>query len=77
MVIIAVKPGGVVTGIYTDQLPWHRLGTLDVKRAAHVEFSNTEQGWTITLADGARVPGSWPTHGEALAIEKTIIESRL
>jgi hypothetical protein len=74
---IAVKVGGEVVGIYTDVLPWRRLGTLHVERASHVEFDAGRQGWTVTLSDGTILPGIWPLREDALREEHEAVERLL
>lgn len=74
---IVVKPGGLVVSLYTDKLPFSKIGRLSVERASNVEFDTALQGWTVTLADGTVLPGSWPDREAALAAEKRAVTAQL
>lgn len=43
---------GVLSTLYTDTLPLHELGQLEITRASNVEYDAHKQGWTVQLADG-------------------------
>lgn len=74
---IAVRPGGTVVGIYTDLLPWRRLGTLSVERASRVEFDAGLEGWTVEFSDGTALVGSWARRADALAAELEAVRAAL
>jgi len=74
---IAVKPGGLIVGVYTDKIQWRRLGEISVERAAHVEYDNKQEGWTVEMADGAVLPGTWTRREDALAAEREAVSASL
>jgi len=74
---IVVKPGGTVVGVYTDALPWRRLGALRVERAARVEFDVGLQRWTVELADGTLLPEKWIRREAALEAEREAVNAGL
>ena len=75
--VFRVDKDGNLIGLYTDSVPLRGLGKLDVERASNVEFDNTQQGWTITLADGTTLPGVFPTREAALSCEVSHVQDRL
>ncbi len=49
---IVVTPDGAARCVWTEALPLHELGRLDVKRAFSVEFDNQVQAWRVYDAMG-------------------------
>lgn len=45
--IIIIAPNGNARCVWTEVLPLHELGRLDVKRAFAVEFDNQVQAWRV------------------------------
>ena len=39
--------------LYTEVIPLQALGTLEVRRATHIEFNSTTQQWELRDATGA------------------------
>jgi len=64
-----ILPTGEVVCLYTDLIPLHALGPLQVTRASTVEFDEAAQGWQVTLCDGSRLPGTFRSRAEALTAE--------
>ena len=44
---LRITSDGNVTGLWDDQINWRSLGTLDVRRASHVEFCRRKQMWYV------------------------------
>ena len=39
--------------LYTEAIPLQSLGTLEVRRATHIEFHHATQQWEVKDTDGA------------------------
>ena len=39
--------------LYTEIIPLQSLGTLEMQRAAHIEFNHAAQQWEVKDTDGA------------------------
>ncbi len=44
---IQFKPDGTAQCLWTEVLPLHELGPLEITRASNVEFSNAKQQWEV------------------------------
>jgi hypothetical protein len=44
---ISFKPDGTAQCLWTDALPLHELGRLEIHRATNIEFNNTTQQWEV------------------------------
>jgi hypothetical protein len=44
---ISFKPNGTAQCLWTEALPLHELGRLEINRASNVEFNNTNQKWEV------------------------------
>jgi hypothetical protein len=44
---ISFKPDGTAQCLWTEALPLHELGRLEITRATHIEFNNTDQKWEV------------------------------
>jgi hypothetical protein len=44
---ISFKPDGTAQCLWTEALPLHELGRLEITRASHIEFNNTTQQWEV------------------------------
>lgn len=73
MCVLHIDPFGKITCPYTEQIPLTVFGILHVERASHIEWDGQEQGWTITLMNGHRLPGSFPSRQDALAVESDYV----
>jgi len=40
---ISFKPDGTTQCLWTEVLPLHELGRLEITRASHIEFNNADQ----------------------------------
>ncbi|MFA9479838.1 hypothetical protein ACERK3_16260 [Phycisphaerales bacterium AB-hyl4] len=80
---LIIGPGGAVTTLYDERLDLHRLGSMQVRRAGHVEPVDVARpgaptGWRVSLA-----PVKGPTFGPfasrsaALAAERGWLERHL
>ena len=67
--LLDILPTGEVVCLYTELIPLHALGPLQVTRASTVEFDEAAQGWQVTLRDGSRLPGTFCSRAEALTAE--------
>ena len=63
--------------LYTDRIDLAALGQVTITRASNVEYDPALRGWTVTLADGTALPGTWAKRHEALAVEVAYLEARL
>ncbi len=44
---ITFSPDGTARCLWTEAVPLHELGRLDIHRATNIEFSNTTQHWQV------------------------------
>jgi hypothetical protein len=44
---ITFKTDGTAQCLWTEALPLHELGRLEITRASHIEFNNTTQHWEV------------------------------
>jgi hypothetical protein len=44
---IAFNPNGTARCLWTDAIPLHELGRLEITRASHIEFNNATQQWEV------------------------------
>ena len=44
---ISFEPDGTAQCLWTDVLPLHELGRLEVHRATNIEFNNNTQHWEV------------------------------
>jgi hypothetical protein len=45
--IISFHPNGTAVCLWTEALPLHELGRLEITRASHIEFNNNTQQWEV------------------------------
>ncbi len=51
-VTITVAPDGTARCLWTEVVPLHELGRLDIQRACSIEFDNQAQAWRVFDAMG-------------------------
>jgi len=51
-VVIAFTPDGTARCLWTEAVPLHELGRLEVQRACSVEFDNKAQAWRVFDPEG-------------------------
>ena len=44
---ISLKPDGTAQCLWTEALPLHELGRLQITRASNIEFNNSTQHWEV------------------------------
>jgi hypothetical protein len=44
---ISFKPNGTAQCLWTEALPLHELGRLEIHRPTNIEFNNTTQHWEV------------------------------
>jgi len=44
---ITFKPDGTAQCLWTEIVPLHELGLLEITRASNIEFNNTTQKWEV------------------------------
>jgi hypothetical protein len=44
---ISFNPDGTAQCLWTDALPLHELGRLEITRASNIEFNNADQKWEV------------------------------
>ena len=49
---ITFKPDGTARCLWTEVLPLHELGRLEVHRTSNIEFNNADQKWEIIDGKG-------------------------
>jgi len=75
--VFVIEPGGLVRGLYTDEVDWPALGPLRITRASTVEFNETRQGWVVTILETGTHFGPFPRRGAAIEAEVTTLTERL
>ena len=45
--IITFNPDGTALCLWTEAVPLHAIGRLDITRASHIEFNNATQHWEV------------------------------
>jgi hypothetical protein len=68
-VIITIAPDGTARCLWTEAVPLHELGPLEIQRAYSVEFDNQAQAWCVFDAMGDCLYGS-PSRETCLAWER-------
>ena len=46
-ITIQFTPDGAVHCLWTDAIPLHELGRLEIHRATNIEFNNATQHWEV------------------------------
>jgi len=74
---IKISPDGkTITGLYSDQFPWHKLGKLEITRASDVFFDQRIQKWRVKLLHNFCVlPRQFKIREDAIAYEREYLES--
>ena len=49
---ISFNPDGTAHCLWTDALPLHELGRLEITRASNIEFNNDTQHWEVSDRKG-------------------------
>jgi hypothetical protein len=49
---ISFKPDGTAQCLWTEALPLHELGRLEIHRATNIEFNNAIQHWEVEDRNG-------------------------
>jgi hypothetical protein len=75
--VFLISPGGLVRGLYTDEVDWPALGRVRVTRASTVEFDETMQGWVVTILETAERLGPFRRRAEAIEAEVAILTGHL
>ena len=44
---IQFNPDGTAHCLWTEAVPLHELGRLEITRASHIEFNNSTQHWEV------------------------------
>jgi hypothetical protein len=72
-----IKPGGVITTVYSEQIDLRALGMPAIRRASHVEPDERGE-WTTDLAPvGGPCLGPFPTRSVALRAEDEWLSDHL
>jgi hypothetical protein len=50
--MITVATDGTVRCLWTEAVPLHELGELDIQRACSIEFDNCAQAWRVVDREG-------------------------
>ena len=63
--IITFNPDGTALCLWTEAVPLHAIGRLEITRASNIEFNNATQQWEVTDRKGkvgfspGPVPPAW------------------
>jgi len=75
---ITFAPDGTARCLWTDLVPLHELGRLEVQRASTVEFNSVTELWEVRLAsDTETVAFSNPSRETCLNWERETINALL
>ncbi len=76
---IYVRPDGTAQCVYNEEINLSQLGTLDIRRASHVEpIANNPGKWGADLAPvGGPFLGPFDTRAAALAAEIAWLDNEL
>ena len=76
--IITFAPDGTARCLWTEAVPLHHLGRLDIQRASTVEFNGNKQTWEVRLASTPEaVAFSDPSRDICLNWERNTINALL
>lgn len=50
-IVIDIGPDGAATGLHFDEFPLNILGDMEIKRASSIVWDESNQLWTVVLAD--------------------------
>ena len=76
--IITFAPDGTARCLWTEAVPLHELGRLDIHRASTVEFEPLTQQWEVRLASEPEVVAfSHPSRETCLEWERNTINALL
>ncbi len=75
--MLVIRPGGIVAGLYGELIDLSQLGNLHVTRASHVEPDELGQWWADLSPVGGPKLGPFPSRSSALAAERDVIEKQL
>lgn len=77
-IIINFMPDGTARCLWTEAVPLHALGRLEIQRASTVEFDPTKQQWAVRLASNPdAVAFSHPSRETCLQWERNILNALL
>ena len=77
-IAITFAPDGTARCLWTEAVPLHQLGRLDIQRASTVEFEPSNQQWEVRLAsDPETVAFSHPSRDTCLDWERNTINALL
>jgi len=51
-ITLQFKPNGIARCLWTDAIPLHELGRLEITRASRIEFNNATQHWEVIDGKG-------------------------
>jgi hypothetical protein len=75
---ISFAPDGIARCLWTEVLPLHELGRLEIQRASTVEFNVAEQTWEVRLASEPGVVAfSHPSRETCLNWERKTLNALL
>jgi|APCry1669189034_1035192.scaffolds.fasta_scaffold00134_5 hypothetical protein len=74
-----IRPDGSVQCLYDEKIDLARVGTVDIRRASHVEPAPLDAGmWIADLAPvGGPFLGPFPTRSEALHAESSWLDAQM
>jgi len=74
--LITFGPDGTARCLWTEAVPLHELGRLEVQRASTIEFDPTKQQWTVRLASHRDVVAfSHPSRETCLEWERNTLNA--
>ena len=76
--VITFAPDGTARCLWSEAVPLHELGRLDIKRASTVEFEPSKQQWEVRLASESDVVAfSHPSRATCLDWERNTLNALL
>jgi hypothetical protein len=45
--VLTINPDGAGSCLYSELIDLQSIGSLDIRRASHIEFNNTTQRWEV------------------------------
>ena len=76
--VINFAPDGTARCVWTEAVPLHELGRLDIQRASAVEFDPARQEWQVRLASNPDVVAfSDPSRETCLQWERKMLSALL
>lgn len=74
---IHISEDGTARCLWTEEMPLHEIGRLEIKRASTVEFNPDSQQWEVRLMGSKGIDFSHPSRAVCIAWEVETLNKRL